>query len=119
MAYLNFSALQGDPVTTPADLLPSAGFTPLERQVISLARRDRLSSLRQPGPVATALGVLFGGHRVSPRLADARLEALRRSAVLAWHRGPTLPQHEIDAFYAAGFTTPQFDALIAIVSSDC
>jgi hypothetical protein len=99
-------ALQGEEAT---------GFSPLEWTVIALARRDRLSSLSAPGPLARALGSVFGIGRQSV-LADPRLEAIRRVAVHAWHRGYTLPVSEIKRFLAAGFTTGQFETLLASIS---
>ncbi|HWI86380.1 MAG TPA: hypothetical protein VNT42_08675 [Sphingomonas sp.] len=91
-------------------------FSALEWTVIALARRDGISSLDTPGPLARALGSLFGLGRQS-RLADPRLEALRRMAVHAWHRSYTLPVSEIKRFLAAGFTAGQAETLLASVSS--
>ncbi|UYY58206.1 hypothetical protein [Sphingomonas sp. S2-65] len=117
MAYLNFSPLQGQPL---ADAIPTkraaTGFSALEWQVVAIAQRDGLSSLRRPGRLSMALGVVFGGQRTSPRLADERLEALRRAAVIAWRRGPALPPHEVRAFHKAGFTPEQYDTLLASIS---
>jgi hypothetical protein len=90
-------------------------FTPLEWTVIALAQRDRIASLSEPGPVARALGGLFGLGRQS-MLADPRLEALRRLAVHAWHRGYKLPVSEIKRFLAAGFSAGQYETLLASVS---
>lgn len=120
MAYLNFSPLQGHPVAAPADLPAApraqADFSALEWQVIAIARQDSLSSLRRPGAFSLALGVVFGSRRANPRLADTRLEALRRTAVVAWHRGHALPPHEIRAFHDAGFTLDQYGALLDSIS---
>jgi hypothetical protein len=124
MAYLNHAELQGGPIAVPADLpaalLPTmrstSGFSALEWQVVAIAQRDRLSSLRAPGRLSVALGVLFGGAAGNPRLADPRLEALRRLSVLAWHKGDALPVSEIAAFKAAGFTADQFETLLASIS---
>ena len=65
--------------------------------MVSLARRDRLSSLRQPGRISVAMGVLFG-KRPNPRLADPKLEALRRLAVHAWHQGFAVPVSAVKGF---------------------
>lgn len=115
MAYLNFSPLQDH---APATLLPrrETGFTALEWQVVAIAQADRLSSLRKPSRLGMALGVVFGGRRADPRLADPKLEALRRTAVFAWRRGAALPPREIRAFHDAGFTPEQFETLLASVS---
>ncbi len=91
-------------------------FSPLEWTVIALARRDRISSLSEPGPVARAFGSLFGLGRQSS-LADPRLEALRRLAVHAWHKGYKLPVSEIKRFIAAGFSSGQYETLLASVST--
>ena len=90
-------------------------FSPLEWTVIALAQRDRIASLSEPGPVARALGSLFGLGRQS-MLADPRLEALRRLAVHAWHKGYKLPVSEIKRFLAAGFSSGQYETLLASVS---
>ena len=120
MAYLNFSPLQGDAVASPADVLPTTrpggDFSALEWQVIAIAQHDRLSSLRRPSRLGTAFGVVFGSQRANPRLADPALEALRRTAVLAWHRGYALPAQEIRAFHDAGYTSNQYEVLLASVS---
>lgn len=83
----------------------------LEWSVVALARNDRLASLRMPGRIANAMGALFGGVR-DPRLADPRLEALRRIAVLSWHHGYTVPSHAVRHFLAAGFTAPQYELVV-------
>jgi len=116
MAYLNFAALQGSPVAMPADVLPVTGFSALEWQVVAIAQRDRLASLEKPGKLSVALGVIFGGESPNPKLADQKLEALRRVAVLAWHKGYALPRHEIRAFHEAGFTPEQYETLLASIS---
>jgi hypothetical protein len=120
MAYLDhasaFAAAGAQPV--PADwgmCREETGFTALEWTVITLARRDRLSSLRAPGALSRAVGGLFGLGRQSA-LADPRLEALRRIAVHGWHRGYTLPVSEIKRFLAAGFSAAQVETLLASIS---
>lgn len=90
----------------------SAGFSALERLVIAIARQDSLSSLDAPGRIRALLGAIFG-TRPGTRLADKRLEALRRMAVLAWHCGASVPVGETGAFIAAGFTSHHRDALLA------
>jgi hypothetical protein len=114
MAYLNFSEATAGPSTTAPRTAPfpaeRASFGALEWQVIALARRDGPLSLRRPGRLSTALGSLFGGHK--PRLADPRLEALRRIAVLSWRRGYSVAPHEVRAFIEAGFTPDQYELLL-------
>lgn len=103
------------PAANANDNAQASGFSGLEWSVIALAQRDRLESLREPGPIATALRTLFGTWR-NVRLADGRLEALRRMAVLAWHKSYTVPMSELRAFKAAGYTIEQFETLLSSVS---
>ena len=86
-----------------------------EWQVVALAQRDKLSSIETPGRLSIAMGRLFGGLR-NPNLADPRLEALRRLAVLAWHRGYAIATSEIRAFKEAGFTMDQYEKILASIS---
>lgn len=111
MAYLNFNEIQGAPAPVPALVAEpaSASLTALEWSVVAIARKDGLSSLSAPGRLSIALGVVFGGTLPNPRLADERLEALRRVAVLGWHFGYTIPTEELRAFLAAGFTLDQYE----------
>lgn len=115
MAYVNFSETESG-TTLPAEAQPrtETGFSGLEWSVIAVARRDRLSSLKQPSRIAAALGSLFGTWQ-NARLADDRLEALRRMAVLAWHKSYVVPVSELRAFLAAGFSLDQYEALQASI----
>lgn len=92
------------------------GFSALEWSVVAVAERDTLSTLRQPGRMATAMGALFG-DRHNPRLADPRLEALRRMAVLSWHHGFTVPGQAVRDFTAAGFSLDQYETLVASIGA--
>ena len=56
------------------------------------------------------------GSRRNPDLADPRLEALRRLAVIAWHRGYAIATAEIRAFKQAGFTMAQYELVLASIS---
>jgi hypothetical protein len=87
-----------------------AGFSALEWSVVMLARHDRPSSLREPGRVTRWLGRIFG-EALNRRLADPRLEALRRMAVLTWHHSYSVPKTELKAFFAAGFDTDHYELL--------
>jgi len=121
MAYVDFAnftsarrafgeaGLVARPPESPATL------SALEWSVVALARKDRLSSLSEPSRMASALGVLFG-DRPNPRLADPKLEALRRLSVHAWHHGYGLPSNEYDAFLDAGFTSGQLEQVLASIS---
>jgi hypothetical protein len=122
MAYLDFreAELSGSihtafaPKAEPEVKAHTSGFSALEWLVVALARRDHLSSLRTPGRIGAALSRVFGG-RGEPRLANPRLEALRRFAVLAWHRGHNVPPSELAAFRIAGFSPNQAEALLESV----
>lgn len=122
MAYIDhaatFTVSGAHPVSTSwaAGDEDQTDFSPLEWTVIALARRDGLSSLETPGPVARALGGLVGLGRKS-MLADPHLEALRRIAVHAWRRGYKLPVSEIKRFLAAGFSTGQYETLLASIAT--
>ena len=96
------------PAAPKADI--PAGFSALEWSVVMLARHDRPSSLREPGRVATWLGRIFG-EAFNRRLADPRLEALRRMAVLTWHHSYSVPKAELRAFFAAGFSADHYELL--------
>jgi hypothetical protein len=118
MAYVNFTELHeaAPALTAPRAVAePKAALSPLEWSVVALAQKDRLSSIDQPGPVAIAMGRLFGSRR-NPHLADPRLEALRRLAVLAWHRGYAIATAEIRAFKEAGFSMGQYELVLASIS---
>ena len=123
MAYVDFS---GDPVLAayagaggpePATTAPSTGFSALEWSVVALAQHDRMSSLAQPGRLSIALGKVFGTRRHSPHLADPKLEALRRMAVLSWYRGFSVPTSELKAFFRAGFSTDQYETMLASIGA--
>ncbi|MGI4730640.1 MAG: hypothetical protein ACRYFW_02685 [Janthinobacterium lividum] len=126
MAYLAFSELGGGDVIdrplpstiAPPAIVPQAPavrLTALEWSVVAIAWSDRLSSLRRPGRIARMMGGLFGGH--NPRLADPRLEALRRMAVLTWRRGYTVAPHEVRAFRDAGYSADQYELLVDSIAA--
>lgn len=133
MAYLSFSEATAGRPGVPAPLARAGlascidpaprraaerpSFSALEWSVIALARRDGLSSLRSPGRVSLAMGVLFG-DRTNTRLADPRLEALRRIAVLTWHRGYSVAPSEVRRFYEAGFDSEQYELLVDSIAAD-
>jgi len=104
--------------TRPHELVWSPGFATrlpmpaapllqrIERDVLLASRRDRPSSLERAGRFGGWIGRLFGFAPVN-RLADPRLEALRRFAVLLRRRGDRLPASEETRFRAAGFSPAQ------------
>ncbi|QJU58616.1 hypothetical protein HL653_13340 [Sphingomonas sp. AP4-R1] len=121
MGYLDLNAAYAQ--TPPLDAFTGhaaargevAEFSPLEWTTILMSRRDGLSSLGTPGRFARFLGRLFGiDHK--PRLADARLEALRRFAVLSWVHGYNVPKSEFGVFKAAGYSMSQAETLLASVA---
>lgn len=92
-------------------------FDALERNVLAIALRDRLSTLAEPGRLGRILRIVFGVRR-SLRLADPRLESLRRMAVLVRHHGQAVAPAEVTAFLAAGFTLSQFGRLLRDIGTD-
>ena len=76
-------------------------FGPHEQSVIALAGHDTQCSVRQPGRLFRLIEAVFG-FKPANRLADPRLEALRRFAVLARVGRPSLA--DVQAFLAAGFS---------------
>jgi len=115
MAYLDLSDFRNEAVAAPTPHEIGASLSALEWQVVGIAQRDRLASLEAPGRWSKLLAIFFGGDRASPRLADPRLEALRRLAVHAWHKGDAIPQDEIAGFHAAGFSFAQLQLVLAQV----
>ena len=103
------------PTAEPEVTADRIALSALEWLVVSLARRDRLSSLREPGRISVAMGAVFGSGRRNPRLADPKLEALRRMAVFGWHRGFAVPVHEERAFLNAGFSSAQYETLLTSI----
>ncbi len=113
MAYLSFDAQPlpfSGPAESPLTEIEAAPFAPLELQVISLAEADPVVSIGAPTRFSRWFERWFGIDRPNP-LADARLEALRRFAVLARVTRGELPVDEIKRFLAAGFTRFQARAL--------
>jgi hypothetical protein len=119
VAYLDtrepFLAANRLPFAPIADAIDVA-FDRHEWQVIVLARQDGLASLREPTRLATLLSRLFGA-RINRRLANPRLEALRRFAVLAWHHGYALPVSAMKAFKEEGYSLDHIELLLASVSA--
>ena len=117
MAYLDLDNAFAAPARSRAQEIaaPLPGFTALEWSVIALAKNDTMGSLATPGRMSRALGGVFGLSTAS-RLADPKLEALRRLAVHAWRRGFALPMAEINNFIASGFVEGQIETLVASVT---
>lgn len=94
----------GTAATVPARL------SALEWSIVAMAERDGLSSIREAGRYTRALRSFFGFKQPN-RLANERLEALRRVAILAWHHGWNVPKSELAAFFDVGFTSDQFELI--------
>jgi hypothetical protein len=118
MAYLDVREMAAAAPFVPVAAEPAepVGFTRNEWQVIVLAQRDGLSSLYPPTRLAKLMGLLFG-EGANPRLADPRLEALRRLSVLAWQDSYAVPVSAIKAVKEAGFTGDQVELLLASVAN--
>ena len=123
MAYLAFAEGAGGAITyapvPKADPVPAAQgrLSALEWLAVAVSRNDPLSSLERPSRLAVALGSLLGFRRI-PALADPRLEALRRIAVLSRHYGYTVPSSEVARFLAAGFTPDQYELVVDSVTAE-
>lgn len=89
---------------------PQARLSALEWSIVAMAERDSMSTIREPGRYTRALRSLFGLKQPN-RLANERLEALRRIAVLAWHYGWNLPKSEVATFFEAGFTSDHLELI--------
>lgn len=123
MAFIDFGdaaprALHASSLDFPAENLasgPSDALSVLERRVVELARRDGLETLRPPRKRGWFARLILGPLPASPVLSNERLEALRRLAVQAWHKGYTLPASALGEAKAAGFTEDQIGAVIDII----
>ena len=117
MAYIDFAdaaLTHTAPTMVPRrDPVPdrSATLSPLEWLVVAVAQGEGLGTLRAPGRIASALGSVFGIGRTM-RLADDRLEALRRIAVLSRHHGYAVPASDLRRFHAAGFSVDQYELVV-------
>jgi hypothetical protein len=102
-------ALTGAPAN---DVEKPSNFSKLEWSIIRLARVDGLSTLREPGRFGRFLNWLMN-RTGSPVLANERLEALRRMAVLSWHYGFTVPGEDVASFLKAGFSLDQYELMVS------
>lgn len=93
---------------------PSPDFSALEWSIIRLAEVDGLSTIRSPGLVRRLFNFLIG-RTGSPKLANERLEALRRIAVLSWHFGFSVSGEDVADFLSAGFSPEQYELLVTRV----
>jgi hypothetical protein len=116
MAYRSFGAsapVHDREVESPAaapDRPDQGRFDPLELRVIALAEADPVASIGSPTRFRRFYERWFGFKLPRP-LANERLEALRRFAVLARVTGGRLPAEEVGNFLTAGFSLLQARAL--------
>ena len=81
MAYLaKIETLDSRPIALPAMAVSKPDFSTLEWSVIRFARLDRLWTIRAAGRIRRFWNWVLA--RGNPELADPKLEALRRMAVL-------------------------------------
>lgn len=117
MAFLDFRETTGGAAgQAMATRSMAPAFEAREWRVIEMARRDGLSSLHAPSRLAR-IGAWFFGERPNPRLADPRLETLRRAAVQAWHRGYAVPVATVEAFREAGFSLDQLELMLTKIGA--
>lgn len=123
MAFLDFAQPAAGPQLSVGCAAQSArapidaiGFDTVEWKVIGLARHDGMRSLREAGRWHRLSTWIFG-HRPDPRLASPRLEALRRLAVEAWHKGYAVSLLGLAEFRKAGFSKAQLELLLATISA--
>lgn len=91
------------------------GFTRAEWIAIRLARCDGVASVRAASPIGSAVRRLFGLEPAN-RLADPRLEALRRVAVCCWRQRP-IDSRQVEALIGAGFSFDHVALIRAHVQS--
>ena len=116
MAYLaKIEAHDAQPIALPALTVAKPDFSKLEWSVIRLARIDRLWTIRAAGRVRRIWNWFVG--RGNPELANPRLEALRRMAVLTWHYGFTVPGEDIANFLKAGFSPDQYELMVSGINA--
>jgi hypothetical protein len=115
MAYLaRIEPLDSQPHALLAMPEPEPNFSALEWSIVRLARGDGLSTIREPGPLRRFMNWLIG-RTGSPKLANDRLEALRRISVLSWIFGFSVPGEDVAGFLSAGFSVDQYELLVSSV----
>ena len=116
MAYLaKIEPRDSRPVALPTLAAAKPDFSALEWSVIRFARLDRLWTIRAAGRVRRFWNWLLA--RGNPELADPKLEALRRMAVLTWHYGFTVPGDDVADFLSAGFSPDQYELMAGCINS--
>lgn len=119
MAYLaKIETQDSRPVALPAIAANNntrQNFSPLEWSIIRLARIDRLWTIRTAGRLRRFWNWFVG--RGNPELANPKLEALRRMAVLTWHFGFTVPGEDVSEFISAGFSPDQYELMAGSINA--
>ena len=119
MAYLaKIETQDSRPVALPAIAVNNnerPNFSPLEWSIIRLARIDRLWTIRTAGRLRRFWNWFVG--RGNPELANPKLEALRRMAVLTWHFGFTVPGEDVSEFISAGFSPDQYELMAGSINA--
>ena len=119
MAYLaKIETQDSRPVALPAVAANNntrPNFSPLEWSIIRLARIDRLWTIRTAGRLRRFWNWFVG--RGNPELANPKLEALRRMAVLTWHFGFTVPGEDVSEFISAGFSPDQYELMAGSINA--
>ena len=119
MAYLaKIETQDSRPVALPAIAANNntkPNFSPLEWSIIRLARIDRLWTIRTAGRLRRFWNWFVG--RGNPELANPKLEALRRMAVLTWHFGFTVPGEDVSEFISAGFSPDQYELMAGCINA--
>ena len=109
MAYLEFSAGELHSVAKRQQVIeiPRRGLDERERGAVMLARTDRKDSLRSTGRLHRLSVICFGLSRRPNKLADPRLESLRRYAVAVAHDTQESAAREREQLVALGFSDQQ------------
>ena len=116
MAYLaKIERQDSRPVALTTMVAAKPDFSALEWSVIRFARLDRLWTIRAAGRIRRFWNWLLA--RGNPELADPKLEALRRMAVLTWHFGFTVPGDDVATFLSAGFSPDQYELMAGSINS--
>lgn len=118
MAFIDFAdpaARLAPNTATAAIAAPQLLLSALEQSVIHLARADGLDTLRPPRKRGRLARLILGPPPPSAMLASKELEALRRLAVHAWHKGYTLPASALNEARAAGHSDFKIGAVIDLI----
>lgn len=119
MAYLDLSeprlALAATAPVARQRAVNEQRFSAEELAVIALSRHDSPATLSAPGRVRRFLDTLFDIRRGNA-LADPRLEALRRMAILLRRGIDRISSDETARFLASGYSCSHFKALAGHVA---